>query len=199
MGALWAFLPLIIIFAGFFISEYYKHILKDDLQQKVARLAKTDLFFSIGDVQNAMQEPDFCKLTLEEEQFARSILQKFCEQLQKDFIEGRLNCKRKFYKMTDVSYFMYSLCSFLSDQDFGRKFLDHALCNVVEHKELQGTATWGGKRWEESCDLTDFGITFCKLYFVSARYCENLSGGTLRDSEAIKEILLSGKISFYKL
>ena len=199
MGGLWAFLPLIIIFAAFFISKYYKHVLKDGLQQKVARLAQTDLFFSIGGIQNNIEMPNSCKLTLKEEHPARLILQKFAEQLQKDFIEDHLTYNRKIYKMTDICYFMYSLCSFLSDQDFGCKFLNHDLCNVVEHKERQGTATWGGKRWEESCELTDFGRTFCKLYFIAMNYCENHSLSNAQESDNIKQSILNGKIKFYNL
>ncbi len=199
MGALWAFIPLGIVFAAFFISKYYKHVLKDGLQQKVARLAKTDLFFSIDNIQNDMEMPNSCKLTLKEEQSARLVLQKFAEQLQKDFIEEHLTYNRKIHKMTDICYFMYSLRSFLSDQDFGCKFLNHDLCNVVEHKELQGTATWSGKRWEESCELTDFGRVFCKLYFIAMRYCENHSLSNTHDSENIKQSILSNNVKFYNL
>lgn len=199
MEFLWAFLPLCILLVAWFISNYYKYTIKNDLQEKIAWLSKRDLFFCVNEIQNNMSAPSCCKLTLTEESFARLILKQFAQQRQQDFIDEKLPYNRKTSKMTNECYFMYSLCDFLSEQDFGHKFLGNDLCNVVEHKTLSGTATWGGRRWEETCELTTFGKTFCKLGFVSMRYCEIHSAKPPHDSEAIKENLLSGKINFFKL
>ena len=194
------FIPLLLMGAGYIIYKICIQTWKTDLQQKIAWMASTDLFFRINDIQNSMADiPNDCKIKLENEVFARIILKQFAQQRQKDFMCERLSYNRHTAKMTDICYFMHSLCAFSSNQDFGCKFLNHDLCRIIEHKELHGTATWGGNRWEEICELTPFGHVFCKLYFLSMHYCEIHSSSALHDSEVIKESLLSGKISFKKM
>ena len=199
MEALWAFAPLIILLVIYVIARLYKQGLKNDLQEKIAWLSKADLFFSVSDVQSKLIAPDFCKLSLGEEEYARAILQHFSKQRESDFVQEKLPYNRATYKMTNVCYFMYSLCSFLSDWDWNRKFQHHELCTVINHKTLESTATWGGRKWVETCELTDWGRTFCKLLYISLRYCEIYSSSPLRDSDNIQKNLETGKITFHKL
>ena len=193
------FIPLLLIGAGYVIYKICIQIWKNDLQQKIAWMASTDLFFRISNIQNSMADtPNYCKITFENEDFAHIILKHFAQQRQNDFVGERLSYNHRTNKMTSECYFMYSLCAFLSEQDFDRKFLNNDLCYVIEHKKLQGSATWSGARWEDTYGLTPFGLVFYKLYFLSMRYCEDHSSSTLHDSESIKESLLSQKISFIK-
>lgn len=193
------FIPLLLVGVGYAIYKICIQTWKNDLQQKIHWLTSSDLFFRICDIQNNIDAPHYCKITLENEDFARDILKHFAQQRLNDFVGEKLPYNHRTAKMTNDCYFMHSLYAFLSNQDFGRKFLNHDLFHVIEHKELQGTATWGGKRWEETCELTPFGNVFCKLHFLSMRYCEIYSSSALHDSETIKQSLLSGKIFFKKL
>ena len=181
MEALWAFAPLFFLLAAWRITKICKQNFKNDLQEKVAWLSKADLFFAAANIQNDLDAPTFCKLTLDEEDRARVILQFFCQKHQFDFVQEKLVYNRTTYKMTNVCYFMHSLCSFLSDWNWNNKLLSHDLC-----KNRQG----------EIYELTDWGQTFCKLLFVSLRYCEINASTKLQDSNHIKRNLEMGTITF---
>lgn len=194
MEALWAFAPLIILLVIYAIAKLYKQELKSDLQEKIAWLSKTDLFCSISNVQSNLVAPDFCKLSLEEKEHARIILQHFSQQRQSDFVQEKLPYSRSTRKMTNICYLMHSLYFFLSNWDFSRDFLNHKLYSIAIQEFFNDNDTQ-----IETRELTDFGKTFCKLLYISLRYCEIHSPNPLRDSDNIQKNLETGKITFQKL
>ena len=194
MEALWAFAPLIILLVIYVIARLYKQGLKNDLQEKIAWLSKANLFFSVSDVQSQLIAPIFCKLSSGEEEYARAILQHFSKQRESDFVQERLPYNRATYKMTNVCYFMHSLYFFLSNWDFSRDFLNHKLYSIAIQEFFNDNDTQ-----IETRELTDFGKTFCKLLYISLRYCEIYSSSPLRDSDNIQKNLETGKITFQKL
>ena len=128
----------------------------------------------------------------EEWGFVKEILEEYQKDLTRSYFKGHLRMIKSKYAIDGDVYFMLTLQSFLNDHQCEYKFLDHDMhAETVSYKRY---GDWGGPCFDATYSLTDFAVTYHKLYYTTYLFCKNSkitnpSGESFQNERFIKDIL----------
>lgn len=138
----------------------------------------TDFIFQ---VQSALKiPPEYC-LGQADLPFMKIILSSFAEKLKSDLLSGmyekdavyegaKHNIRRMFWlsetKCTD--FFILKLESYLCKHQYNAHFGEYKLYNLQEKIER---ASWGSKSYDVVYSLTNYGLTYHKLFHICNIFC----------------------------
>lgn len=142
-------------------------------------------------------EKDLRIKTDEEWEIVKTILESFKRELSEDFFCDSLVLPKSKYAISGESFFHYSLCSFLRNHQ-----CDYNLAGYEMHDkqlEYKRYGSWGGPLFDAKYLLSEFGVVYHKLLYISYKYCKNSKAinpnGTFYDrEESISEIIVSRQI-----
>lgn len=123
----------------------------------------------LRDVQIKLKlEQKYCVLQDETEN-AQLILDSFGEWLAGKYFRKKLTTFRQ-HTVSGLDYFMATLCSYLGEHECNSSFLDRKMHDQrVSYKSYSETTSIGP--YDASYSLTDFAITFFKLYYTAYLFC----------------------------
>lgn len=106
-------------------------------------------------------ELDVLYLLLEE--YQRSIAQKFF-----NFSLNPPKCKKR---LSGEQYFMYMLCTMLKQHQCDSEYLRHNMHDKrISYTEY---GSWGCPNYDAVYSLSEFALTYHKLYYVTHLFCKN--------------------------
>ena len=124
--------------------------------------------------------------------YTRKILQAYTKNLSESYFHDRLCVPKSRYAVSGNDFFMLKLYRYLMDHQ-----CDYKLCGHDMHKEtlsFENHGMWGGMLFDATYALSDFGMVYHKLYYISCLYCKaspvlNPKGDPYRTADQIKAIL----------
>lgn len=142
--------------------------------------------------------PQKYRITGDEWDVVNEIVGQFQKVLVQNYFNGRLSAPKSKYVIPGEHYFMFKLALFLEKHQCDYEFLDHNM-----HKDTldyRRYGDWGGPLYDATYSLTEFAITYHKLYYIACEFCRsskifNLNGDSFQSNDSIKEILDSKQIS----
>ena len=175
MEALWGLVPLGIIFIAFFVSKFYTYIQQENIKNKVATCIQGYIggHSSQIDVLNEAQHQ--LNITFEYQfgtadmECVKLVIELYRKELNKNFLDNILRHDRYITKMTDTEYFFLTFHSFLRKHDCDTSLGGKDLLNL---KQKENLGMWGAQRHRAEYSLTEFGVVFQKLYYITLLYCE---------------------------
>ena len=175
MEALWGLVPLGIIFIAFFVSKFYTYIQQVNIKNRVATCIQgyigghSSPIDVINEAQHQLSIAFKYQIGTADMEYAKLIIELYRKELNKKFLNNALRHDRYITKMTDTEYFLFTFYSF---------FHHHACDTSLSGKELlhlkrkEDLGMWGTQRYRAEYTLTEFGVVFYKLYYVTLLYCE---------------------------
>lgn len=201
----YSFLAVLIfcaIYVFYTIKQYQR---KEELKSLVAWCVVKDRSFRYNldlreHVHNAQLEyvPKSYRISEQDEwSHVQHILRCFVSYLTDSYFSDYLYLPKSKYAISGDDYFMFSLCSFLEAHQ-----CDFELSGQSMHKETISFidyGTWGGMLYDAKYSLSDFALTYHKLYYISYMYCKsspviNPKGKGYKREQKISDILDAGQI-----
>lgn len=196
-------IDVILVLVAFSIYTLYKlrqYRQKEELRRLVAWCASDDRQLRANlelfqYVSNAQLEfvPEEYRISGESEwRYARQILHDYISNLTEAYFHDSLCVPKSRYVISGNDFFMDKLYSYLMDHQ-----CDYKLCGIDMHKEtlsFENHGVWGGMLFDATYALSDFGMVYHKLYYISCLYCKaspvlNPRGEPYRTADQIKAIL----------
>lgn len=106
------------------------------------------------------------------------------------------------YVINGEVYFIYLLNSYLESHQCEDKVAGHKMhSKTLNYKDY---GSWGAPLFDATYELSDFGIIYHKLYYISYMFCKNnpvlnAKGELWTVEESIEEIIKSKQISISRL
>jgi hypothetical protein len=138
------------------------------------------------------------RITEDEWSTVELILADFQKKLLDHYFSDSVHIPKSKYVIKKEIYFMFMLQEYLCQHQCEYRFLEHDMHqDVISHKSY---GSWGGSLYDATYSLTDFAITFHKLYYVAYMSCKNdkfLEAGGYRFNKErdIENIIDSKRIS----
>jgi len=185
------------IYALYKLRQYRQ---KENLRQLVAWCvskdrhirAELELWHYVSNAQLEFVSEEYRISGESEWQYARQILQDYISNLTEAYFHDSLCVLKSKYVISGNDFFMDKLYSYLRNHQ-----CDYTLCGHDMHKEtlsFENHGMWGGMLFDATYALSDFGIVYHKLYYISCLYCKaspilNPKNEPYRMAEIIKDIL----------
>ena len=127
-----------------------------------------DLIFSIRRVQSKESISAQYKIVEEDDfKLVRKIIEEYQEHISKLYFRDKLSLIKSKYNVSKMDYFMATFHFFLSENDAEYEFLGHDMYSErIEYKSYEG----GG--YSAKYAMSDFGILYYKLYYITYMYCK---------------------------
>lgn len=120
--------------------------------------------------------PEYWLRGKEQLTFADAIFLAFREDMITTYFYGKLKTTKKITRLTPEDYFFYCFLLFLHQHN-----TDIYFCNKKMYELISQTNYGGYGAYDATYSLTDYGLAYQKVYYVTALYCEN--------NKYIKELL----------
>ena len=206
MEALWGLVPLGIIFIAFFVSKFYNYIQQENIKNKVAACIQgyigghSSPIDVINEAQHQLNIAFKYQIGTADMEYAKLIIELYRKELNKKFLNNTLRLDRYITKMTDTEYFFLTFHSFLRKHDCDTSLSGKDLLNL---KQKESLGMWGAQRYRAEYTLTEFGVVFYKLYYVTLLYCETNPSinneNKFRGSDNVKRTLNTQEIIIERL
>jgi hypothetical protein len=114
------------------------------------------------------------------------------------YFTNRLSLPSSRYSIPGEHYFMYSLQSYLEEQQCDYTFNGHDMHKeTISHKNY---GSWGGQLFDATYALSDYSLVLHKLYYISYMFCKrsqvlNSKGDLFVSEGAIEDIIDSKRIT----
>lgn len=155
--------PLLIFLSIHTIYFLYKYYIFHTLFKKVQLCSGYHYGFDFDTlIHNNPDIDPSCRLKKNEIDIAKNILNEFQKTLISSYFNESLNAKFLFMNMPDKDYFMYSFFEFLQKHSNSHFFND---LEILKFKSSNYTV--------DKYTITEEGLTYYKLYYISCYYCEN--------------------------
>lgn len=127
-----------------------------------------DLVFSIMDAQSK-DYISFQYSIVEEDDFklVREILEGYQDHITKLYFGNKLCLIKSKHAVSKIDYFMATLHDFLSENCAESRFLGHNM-----HSERLEFKSYDGDGYKAKYAMSDFGILYYKLYYITHMYCK---------------------------
>lgn len=157
----------------------------------------------VFNVQKELEIPPQYRLSLgQDKTVTEELLGLFQNELINAYFDGSLKHIKSKYVIPGNHYFMFALNSFLYDHQCDSCINGHDM-----HKktlEYNQYGSWGAPLFDACYELSDFGIVYHKLYYITYLFCKNSKvlnskGEAYLYSERIKKILDTGRIDISRI
>lgn len=140
---------------------------------------------------------DYCFTKQSELEIVDILLKEYQRSLAQKYFNYNL-LPAKFNKpVSGEQYFMYMLCNMLEQHQCDSYYLEHGMhAERLSYKEY---GSWGATHYDATYLLSDFALTYHKLYYVAYLYCQHDSilnqNKDFSAPDSIKEIINTQKIN----
>lgn len=111
---------------------------------------------------------EYCITEEKENKYMHEIIEEFQKEMALSYFKGNLKIFKSKYVMQGENYFMLLLHSYLQEHQCDYNFLGYDMHNErIAYKEYDG----GGYMATDT--LTEFAITYHKIYYIAHVYCKN--------------------------
>lgn len=156
----------------------------------------------IKNAQISAHVQDVYRIHSEEEwDMVKAILDGFKAKLTEDYFSDLIPYKSSKYVIPGEHFFMFRLFCYLADHQCESNISGHDMHNrTISHKSY---GSYGGPLYDATYELSDFGVVFHKLYYISYLFCKRSPffngeiAGWLTD-KTFADILDSGQLSVYR-
>lgn len=125
-----------------------------------------ELWQYVYNIQNRYVSDNKYRISSKEEwEMAKNIIEKCRAELSADFSQNRVHSTQSTAALTPEEYFVFSLSYFLSQHKTKTSLDGKILYNEIDRKNFKD----GGV--DISYDITNFGIVFHKLRYITSLYC----------------------------
>lgn len=156
-----------------------------------------DLIDYIYRAQRNLKIPtDYCFTKQSELDVVYLLLAEYQRSIAQKFFNYNLNPPRFKKRLSGEQYFMYMLCMMLKQHQCDNVYLSHDM----HEKRISYTeyGSWGGPNYDATYTLSDFALTYHKLYYVTYLFCKNdqilNQTGYFIDSDYIKKISTKNRL-----
>lgn len=124
-----------------------------------------------------------------ERQYMDEIIEEFQKHMARSYFEGHLKLMQSKYEVSGEHYFMMAMCKFLDSHQCDPEFFGNDMRQeLLEHK------TYGGGGSDATYSLSDFGILYHKMYYITYMFCKkskiaNPKGDCFQNEKSIKDII----------
>lgn len=127
-----------------------------------------DLIFSIRRAQSGDSIPAQYKIVEDEDfKLVREIVEEYQDYITKLYFRDKLNLFKSKYVVSETDYFMTMFHDFLSENSAKSEFLGHDMYSErIDFKSYEGAG------YSAKYAMSDFGILFYKLYYITYMYCK---------------------------
>ena len=206
-----AFIWIAVILFSFLIRNYRKYEKQFALYKLVSWVVDDNDYNSrtylISDAQDKfVSEPEYRIETDEEWNVVKEIITAVKNKTSEYYFKGYLSVpksvpKTEYHTNFEV-YFLYLLHNFLKEHQCESRVLGNDMHNKTLKYEDFGS--WGAPLYDATYELSDFAITFYKLYLITHLYCTNnqvisSSVTIFNKEESIKTIIDSKTISISRM
>lgn len=134
--------------------------------------------------------------------YVKEILEEYRKDLVHCYFSGKPISVRSKYYISGADYFVFTLHNFLEKHECDYEFIGHDMHD--ETLEYRRFGYWGGPCCDATYALTDFGIVYHKMYYITYLYCKNSkitnpTGLSFQSEKFIKEILDTRQIKVSRL
>lgn len=127
-----------------------------------------DLIFSIRRVQSGDSISAQYKIVEDEDfKLVREIVEEYQDYITKLYFRDKLNLFKSKYAVSETDYFMAMFHDFLSENSAKSEFLGHDM-----YSERIDFKSYEGDGYRAKYAMSDFGILFYKLYYITHMYCK---------------------------
>lgn len=142
--------------------------------------------------QHDLQIPKEYHVSIEDHFILEEIIAEFKKSLSEAYFKGQVGYIRSKYVIEEDAYFMYKLCGFLADHRCDREVGNHNMRKAVLSYKSHGS--WGSDLYDASYKLSDFGLIYHKVYYISYLFCKNSKifnpkGNSFPYENSIKEVI----------
>lgn len=140
-----------------------------DYNPVLSRYSYTDdLIFSISRAQSSCSISAQYKIVEHEDfKLVREIVEEYQDYITKRYFRDNLSLFKSKYAVSKTDYFMAMFHDFLSENSAKSEFLGHDM-----HSERIDFKSYGGGEYRAKYEMSDFGILFYKLYYITHIYCK---------------------------
>lgn len=110
---------------------------------------------------------NYCILANEKEHI-QYILNQFQQDITANFFACNLTLCKPRCKIKPKDMFFYLLFTYLKEHECDYSFAGNIVYNQISKKSY---GFWGGELYDSESELTDFGIAFKKLHYITSEYC----------------------------
>ena len=183
------------------IIRYSKQkTLKERVASCVARNRMHGNLTLLEDINDVKADIEYKIVSEAEGKIANEILQCYKSELIQDYFNDRLNTDRKIihpdYHLEDRAYFFITLSSFLRDHECETYFNSKAMYTLKSKKTY---GYWGGELYDATYELTDVGIVYHKMFYLTQLFCETRGWSSHRETERIIECLETKEIKISRV
>lgn len=172
----------VILFWGVIIVyQITKRLIKGNREERLRKLVnwcvngrlgdrECPLIHYINSVELISDTPKYKVTTDSELKDANTLFDLYKQDLQKTYLSKNFSSTmiKLITKMSELDFFMLTLNSFLHDT-----FMDiHCENTIYREISRKNYGMWGGQLFDAECELTDFGIVYQKLLYITHAYCE---------------------------
>lgn len=203
---------LLVIFLAYCTHKLYLYKQQSQLHYLVAWSVTThyssapsirpglDLIDYIHRAQSNLKIPtDYCFSKQSEFDTVDLLLKEYQRSLTQTYFNGNLLPIKYKKPISGERYFMYMLCNMLKQHQCDSYYLNHNM-HAKRLSYVEG-GLWGVQNYDATYLLSDFALTYYKLYYVTYLFCQNdpiLSQiCDFCDSDSIKKIIDTKQISIW--
>lgn len=150
----------------------------------------------IGAIQHAQSKhgAKYSIITDSDYDYTKKILDAYRDHMAHIYFSDDIGVPKGMRSILDSDYFMMTLCSFLKKHRCERYFLGERM-----HSKTLSCKEYGCGGYDREYALSDFGIVFNKLYYISYISCKNSQvvnrDGTYSYENSIKETIDTAQIA----
>ncbi len=128
----------------------------------------------------------------------KKILVSFQKYLNALLLTDRLVLPKAKPPFSEKDFFMFNLASYLGEHESDSTFIGYEMHEKIISRKEYGS--WGGPLYDATYSLTEFGVVFYKLYYISYCYCKNNKsinpdGSYYYGEKSIEDIIKSKRAS----
>lgn len=157
----------IIILSLVVVFLLYSHFKKKDLFEKVKWCVSSESLSNMRDhvlrLQYRLDLDEKYRITEDEIDIVVEILRSY----QKDLIQKYFNDSLSNYRWTEDSCFVITLGDFLRKHELEKEFNGNVMYTVKDYKSH---GTWGLPLFTATYVLTDYAVTYHKLYYITQQH-----------------------------
>ena len=187
---------VIICIVAFLIYKCYKHYITEKIRSRISCWLVENSADLLDYIQvkciGKIIEDRYLITTQAERNIAFEIIKAYQKEMKNKYIRGLYTVNWKYARMSYSEYFMCYFAFYLKDHNdlfFGQNAMYSGLSKHY-FNEIH---------YDEKCTITDYGITYNKLYYMVVLFCEKsayLNKEHDYCSEGIKKVLDSNEVLF---
>lgn len=142
---------------------------------------------------------DYCFSSQSELDTVALLLKEYQRSLSQKYFNGHLLPPKYKKPISGEQYFMYMLCNMLKHHQCDSHYMNHDM-HAKRLSYVEG-GLWGIQNYDATYSLSDFALTYHKLYYVTYLFCQNDSvlnqTCDFTDSDSIKKIIDTKHINIW--